>query len=385
VVVGAERRLITIGHSYVVAENRRLAHEMAIAGRGRWRVTAVAPVAYRGDLRRIPLEPIANEACAVVPLRVRFDRVPHLMWYAGLSDALSAGADVIHCWEEPYVLAGAQVARHAPASGRVVYATFQNLSKSYPPPLDGFERESLTRASAWIAFGRTVEETLGERDGYGRLPHRVIPPGVDIARFIPDAAAGRAVRRHLGWQDDALVVGYLGRFAPEKGLPDLCEALGRLRSPWHALFVGGGALQGDLEIFRDRCPGRVHIANGVDHAEVPRWLSAMTVLCAPSRTTASWREQFGRMLIEAMSCGVPVVATSSGEMPHVVGDAARIVAERDPAAFADAVDALLGDARARSELAAAGVARARDRFAWPVVARQHLEFFDALADSSTAK
>jgi glycosyltransferase involved in cell wall biosynthesis len=383
--VGAERRLITIGHSYVVAENRRLAHEMAIAGRGRWRVTAVAPTAYRGDLRRIALEPIANEACAVVPLCVRFNRVPHLMWYAGLSDAFSAGADIVHCWEEPYVLAASQVARHAPPSALLVYATFQNLAKSYPPPLAGFERDSLSRAAGWIAFGRTVEETLGMRDGYGRIPHRVIPPGVDVARFAPDAASGRAVRRQIGWPEDALVVGYLGRFTPEKGLQDLCAALDRLTSPWHALFVGGGALQDELERLRDRHPGRVHVANGVDHADVPRWLNAMTVLSAPSRTTASWREQFGRMLIEAMSCGVPVVATTSGEMPNVVGDAARLVAEQDPAALAAALDALLGDPSAREHLSAAGVARARERFAWPVVARQHLDFFDALVDSHASR
>ena len=381
--VGAERRLITIGHSYVVAENRRLAHEMAIAGRRRWQVTAIAPIAYRGDLRRIALEPIPNEACAIVPLRVRFDRVPHLMWYAGLSDALSTGADVVHCWEEPYVLAAAQVARHAPDGSRVVYATFQNLSKSYPPPLAGFERESIARAAGWIAFGRTVEETYGRRDGYGAIPHRVIPPGVDVARFTPDAAGGRAVRRQIGWPEDALVAGYLGRFTEEKGLRDFCDALDRVRSPWYALFVGGGALQDDLERFRDRHPGRVHIANRVAHAEVPRWLNAMSLLCAPSRTTASWREQFGRMLIEAMSCGIPVVATNSGEMPHVVGDAARLVPEQDSPALADALDGLLGDARARSQLADAGVGRARERFAWPVVARQHLEFFDALVDSTT--
>ena len=128
----------------------------------------------------------------------------------------------------------------------------------------------------------------------------------------------------------------------------------------------------------------MHIANGVNHGDVPRWLNAMTVLCAPSRTTESWREQFGRMLIEAMSCGVPVVATSSGEMPHVLDDSARVVAEQDPAALAAALDTLLANEGVRSRLSVAGVTRARERFAWPVVARQHLDFFDALIASRDA-
>ena len=376
-----ERRLISIGHSYVVAENRRLAHEMAVAGRGRWRVTAITPATYRGDLRRIALESLPNEACTVVPLRVRFDRVPHLMWYAGLRDALAMPADVVHCWEEPYVLAASQVARHVRMPTRLVYATFQNLPKSYPPPFAGFERENLRRADGWIAFGRTVETTLAARDGYGRIPHRVIPPGVDVDRFTHDPASGAAVRREIGWPEDAAVIGYLGRFAPQKGIADLCDALDRLRGPWHALFVGGGELQADLERFQSRHPGRVHIANGVGHGDVPRWLNAMTVLCAPSRTTPVWREQFGRMLIEAMSCGVPVVASRSGEMQNVLGNTGRVVPERDSQSLGNALDELLADEGARRELAAAGMSRARERFAWPVVARQHLDFFDALMES----
>ena len=270
--------------------------------------------------------------------------------------------------------------RNNSASARVVYATFQNLSKSYPPPFSGFERASLARAAGWIAFGRTAEETLTARDGYARIPHRVIPPGVDVDRFKPDPASGAAIRRQVGWSEDAQVVGYLGRFAPQKGISDLCDALDGTRAAWHALFVGGGELQPALERFRDRYRGRVHIANGVGHDDVPRWLNAMTLLCAPSRTTAEWREQFGRMLIEAMSCGVPLVATNSGEIPYVVEGAGRLVPERDPAALAEALDAVLADGHVRAALASAGFARARDRFAWPIVARQHLDFFDALIE-----
>ena len=71
-------RLVTISHSYVVANNRRLAHEMAVQGRGRWEVTAIAPAQLAGDLRTIALEPIDGEACTTHGLRVRLGRIPHL-------------------------------------------------------------------------------------------------------------------------------------------------------------------------------------------------------------------------------------------------------------------------------------------------------------------
>ena len=374
----AERRLVTIGHSYVVAENRRLAHEMAVAGAGRWRVTAIAPSAFRGDLRRIALEPLATEACTVTPLRVMLDRSPHFMFYRGLRDAVGASnPDVVHCWEEPFVLAGAQVARSAPASARVVYATFQNISKTYPWPLSAFERTSMQRAAGWIAFGESVRDALSARDGYG-TPHCVIPPGVDVDRFRPDPAAGAAMRRRLGWADAAPVVGYLGRFEPQKGLGDLMAALPQMRTPWLALFVGGGSMQPALEAFAKRYQGQVQVIGGVAHAEVPGWLNAMSVLCAPSRTTARWREQFGRMLIEAMACGIPTAASTSGEMPAVVADAGRILPEGEPAAWASALDTLLEDRAALAEMSRRGRERAITAFAWPVVARRHLAFFDEL-------
>ena len=121
---------------------------------------------------------------------------------------------------------------------------------------------------------------------------------------------------------------------------------------------------------------------GVQHGDVPRWLNAMTVLCAPSQTTPSWREQFGRMLIEAMACGVPVLASDSGEMPHVVGDAGLVLPENDVRAWTAAFDRLSADDELRGELRARGIARVNERFAWPIVARAHLTFFDDLLNGA---
>jgi glycosyltransferase involved in cell wall biosynthesis len=371
------RRLLTIGHSYVVAENRRLAHELALAGGPDWAVTAVAPAQFRGDLRRIDLEPLAGERSVLVPLKMRLDRSPHLMWYAGLTPVLARPWDVVHCWEEPYVHATHRVAAHVPSDAAFAVSTFQNIPKQYPWPFSRFERDVMQRADGWIAFGESVHTALKDRDDYRERPGRVIPPGVDVERFAPAPAAGAAVRQTLGWTASDFVVGYLGRFVTQKGISVLLEALRGTRSPWRALFVGGGPMQRDLEVFGAEFPGRVHIATSVPHSDVPRWLNAMSVLCAPSQTTAAWREQFGRMLIEAMACGVPVMASASGEIPHVVGDAGCLLPEADAAAWRSAIDRL-ADPDARRAMSAAGRDRAVSSFSWPVVARRHLQFFEEL-------
>lgn len=373
-------RLLTLGHSYVVGTNRALAWAMAGAGAGEWEVTAAAPAAFPGDLGPIRLHPLPGER--VEPLAVRGAGRIHTMTYGrALRALLRRGWDVVHCWEEPFILAGAQVAAWTPRDARLVFATFQNLPKRYPPPFAWAERYAMRRADGWIAFGRTVEETLRGRPGYARLPNRVIAPGVDTSLFRPDREAGARVRAALGWMDDGPpVVGYLGRFVAEKGVETLMCALDAAAQPWRALFVGGGPMEGALRAWAAERGDRARIVTGVPHGAVPEHLAAMDLLCAPSRTTPRWREQLGRMLTEAMACGVAVVGSDSGEIPHVVGEAGLVAPEDDVAAWTAAIDRLLADPSLRAELAARGRTRVEAEYALDGVARRHLDFFRELVD-----
>ncbi|HEY6395336.1 MAG TPA: glycosyltransferase family 4 protein, partial [Candidatus Binataceae bacterium] len=235
-----------------------------------------------------------------------------------------------------------------------------------------------------ITCGYSVAEAQLAR-GYSAKPHRVIPLGVDLKKFFPDTAARNATLLHLNWDDSGPpIVGCLGRFVEEKGHRLLMSVLGRLRRPWRALFVGSGPLESELRSWAATRNGQVRIVTGVTHEQVPAYLNAMDVMCAPSQTTSRWREQFGRMLVEAFACGVPVVASDSGEIPYVVDDAGVIVGEKNEDGWVQALDRLLEDASYRRTLTALGLERARADYAWPVVARQHLDFFDELLDTSGA-
>jgi glycosyltransferase involved in cell wall biosynthesis len=353
---------------------------MSRAAAGAWEVTVAAPTYFHGghDLRPVTLEPAPGEPCRLVPVPAHWTRRVHVFYYGlGLRSLLAEPWDMIHCWEEPFILAGRQVAAWAGRSTPLVYATFQNLPKRYPPPFRWFERASLRRAAGWIAFGRTVADTLTGRPGYRDRPYRIIPPGVDVDRFRPDPGAGRAVRRELGWSDNGPpVVGFLGRFVPEKGLGPLTQVLDGLGTPWRALFVGAGPEAEHLRTWARRHGDAVRVCTDVGHEAVPRYLNAMDLLCAPSQTTPRWREQFGRMLIEAFACGVPVVGSDSGEVPHVIAGAGLVIGEADPGDWGRTLGELLDSPGRRAELARRGRERACTEFAWPVIARRHLAFFD---------
>jgi glycosyltransferase involved in cell wall biosynthesis len=105
----------------------------------------------------------------------------------------------------------------------------------------------------------------------------------------------------------------------------------------------------------------------------------MDLLVAPSQTTWHWKEQFGRMLIEAFACGVPVIGSDSGEIPHVIGDAGRVVPERDVAGWAEAIVELLERPELRAELAGRGLARSR-AYSVTALAEQYRGYYRWLAE-----
>jgi len=102
----------------------------------------------------------------------------------------------------------------------------------------------------------------------------------------------------------------------------LTGVLGSIAEPWRVMFVGGGPEEGFLRDWAQGQNGRARVVTGVSHDEVPAYLSTMDILCAPSETTKRWREQFGRMIVEAQSCGVCVLGSDSGEIPHTIGNGA---------------------------------------------------------------
>jgi glycosyltransferase involved in cell wall biosynthesis len=373
------RRILSIGHSYCVALNRRLPTEMAKLAGDEWEVTAAAPSFFHGDLRPIKAERFDGEKAALELLPTYLSRSPHVFFYGmHLRELLSREWDVVHCWEEPYVLAGGQVAWLTRQESRLVFWTGQTRVKDYPPPFAQIERYCFRRCAGWLSRGQLGVDAMLAR-GHGNKPHEAIGLGVDIDTFRPDRERGLAIRRQLGWDDSsAPIVGYLGRFVDEKGLGTLMAALDAVSTPWRAFFVGGGPMDNELRTWSSRHADRVRIVPAVTHDRVPDYLNAFDLLCAPSRTTPTWREIFGRMIIEAFACRVPVLSSDSGELPSVIADAGMIVAEDSVAVWTRALELLLSSPEMRDDFAARGFERVHRHFTWSAIAQKHLEFFGRL-------
>ncbi len=380
------RKLLSIGHSYVVALNRRLVNEMSLLGKVEWDVTAVAPNLMYGDLRPLQLESDPSEICRLEGVPVYNSGRIHIMSYGWrLREIMQQNWDIVHCWEEPYILAGAQLAWWMPQNIPLIYRTAQSKSKNYIPPFNWLEQYSMNRAAGWICSGNTVYDALKDRQGYAK-PMRLIPLGVDIKHFRPSRVDGQKILHLLNWDDsDIPVIGYLGRLVPEKGLPLLMNVLERLETPWRVLFVGTGAMESQLQTWAKLHPNQVRICTDVRHNDVVNYLNAMDILVAPSQSAKNWREQFGRMLIEAFASGIPVIGSDSGEIPYVIGQSGIVVGEKDEAGWVKAISDLLTNPSKREQLSKEGLEKVHSEFSWEIVARKYLDFFSEIIETTTSQ
>ncbi|HET8655244.1 MAG TPA: glycosyltransferase [Longimicrobiaceae bacterium] len=344
----------------------------------------VAVVPRRWGAR--PAEPAGGDDEPVELRRALLHGHNHLHVYPGLGEVLDRiRPDLVHVDEEPYSAVTLQAVRLCRARGvPSLFFAWQNLRKRLPVPFGALRRSVFGAVAGGIAGTPAAARVL--RDGGYAGPLAVVPQfGVDPGVFRPDAAARLAMRKTLGVGEDDFLVGFGGRLVPEKGVDALIRAATAI--PGARLAVAGegperlrlARLASELGAGR-----RVHFLGHLYSAAVPGWLNALDVLALPSRTTARWAEQFGRILVEAMACGVPVVASRSGEIEHVVGDAGVLVPEGDETALRRALAHLSTDLGARRRLACAGRARVVERFTNERIARETLGFYrEILAGSAS--
>ena len=177
-------------------------------------------------------------------------------------------------------------------------------------------------------------------------------------------------------------VGYAGRLVPEKGVWDLVEACTLLREPVRLHLVGDGPLRLRLEQVR-RPNVEIRVERNITHDRMPEAYAEMDVLVLPSRTTSRWAEQFGRVLVEALSCDVPVVGSDSGEIPWVINatGGGHVFTEGNVAELARVLADLRDRPDERARLARRGRAEALRLFGVEAVADELDLMFSAAAGS----
>jgi glycosyltransferase involved in cell wall biosynthesis len=340
-----EGRVLVVSHPAIVSVNQEVYRELASRG---WEVTIVVPSRWSHTYARGAVAPRALEGLegALRPTRVAFAGRPQRHFYLTRVRALceQVEPDVAFIEAEPFALSAAQwgfaLKRLGVPFGVQAY---ENIDRDFPRPV----RWLCSRVLADAAFVAARSETAGQlaRSWGARGEVEIAPPAVPAWPTTPPPAD----------PDRAFTVGFAGRLVPSKGLLDLLAAVRMLSAPVELLLIGDGELRGQLE--GQAIPGsRVRVLSGVSHEEMAEGYAQLDVLALPSLTTPTWKEQFGRVIVEALWCGVPVVGSDSGEIPWVIGltGGGLTFPEGDSRALAERLSTLRERPELRRQLAATG-------------------------------
>ena len=372
-------RLLVIGHTYIAAANRGVLRRTAARGHS---VTMVTPQKWPDPLFDIKAQPEQGQCGAISLPALAPGRES---WYVlrKMSDALrDADPDLVRvdhgpgtmiCWQ------AARLRKRLWPKARLLFFTWWNVPWSLRPPQSTAERAVLADADAAICGNRAAMELLKGR-GFTK-PMSVIPQlGVNPDIFKPGDP--KQARARLSVPPEVPIIGFVGRLVQEKGVFDLLQAFSRIPEPAQLLMLGRGEARDELHAQAGRLglSARVHFVPSVPHSEVPGLLPAFDVLVLPSKPGKGWQEQFGHVLTEAMSSGVPVIGADSGEIPHVMGDAGLLVPHSNPDNLADALGRVLDDDQLRRQMIDRGLDRVRKHYSDRAVADACLDFYGSILE-----
>jgi glycosyltransferase involved in cell wall biosynthesis len=298
-------RLLAVSHPAVVSVNQEVYRELARRG---WDVRIVVPSRWRHEFSNSVLTPHALEGsrASLLPTRVALSGRPQRHFYLASCHGLCARSrpDVGFVEAEPFSLSAAQW-RGAFTSWGVPFGVqcAENIDRDLPMPVR-WMRSRVLRDAAFVA---------ARSDSAARLARAWGARGeVDLApHAVPAWEPVPAAREH------PFTVGYAGRLVESKGLFDLLAAVRSLDAPVELLLIGEGELRGQLE--GQPIPGSsVRVLASLSHEQMASGYAQLDVLVLPSHTTPTWKEQFGRVIVEALWCGIPVVGSDSGEIPWLI-------------------------------------------------------------------
>lgn len=343
IIPARRRRLLVVSHPAVVSVNQEVYRELR---RREWDVTIVVPSRWRHEYSKDLVSPQALDGMhdALRPTPVAFPGRPqrHVYLTSCRAQCARSRPDVAFVEGEAYSLPASQWAfTFTRLNIPFGVQCYENIDRALPLPVRWLRSRVLRDAAFVAARSQSAAQLVRAWGAKGEVG--LAPPPVPMWDNVPERS------------ESPFTVGYAGRLVQSKGLTDLIAAVGKLQAPVELLMIGNGELKEQLD--GQPIPGsRVRVLDRLTHDQMASGYVQLDVLVLPSHTTPTWKEQFGRVIIEALSCGVPVVGSDSGEIPWLIEltGGGLIFPEGDREALAGHLRTLREDPALRERLASVG-------------------------------
>jgi glycosyltransferase involved in cell wall biosynthesis len=373
---GRDLRVLFVSHAYVVGVNQgKLA---AIAATGRVKVGLLVPSNWKALEwnRVIPVEspyPSIQLYKAPVLFSGRGGAHVYAPWaiWRVLNDFQP---DIVQVEEEVFSLLAFELAIWSRLTGKpLVVFGWENLERSLSALRQWTCRFVLNTARALIP-GNEDGARLMRQWGYTGTIALMPQMGVDTKYFSPQL---------LDRSHDEFNIGFLGRLVPEKGIDTLFAAARQLQQQglkFKITLCGSGIAEASLkqEAESQQIASAIAWRGAIRHEQAPAEISKFDVLVLPSRSTPTWKEQFGHVLIEAMAMGVPVVGSSCGEIPNAIGRSDLVFEEDDAIGLAAILERMICDPGWRQEVRQYGLGRVQQFYSHERIAQRLLNLWQTV-------
>lgn len=367
-------RVLMVSKALVVGIYQRKLEALAERGVD---LIAVVPPSWDSPGGSQTLERLHTHGYQLEVAPIRFNGNFHLHYYPTLPALIRRyQPQIVHIDEEPYNAATWHALYHSRRHGaKTLFFSWQNIERRYPPPFAWGERYVLNRID-YAIMGTQDAANVWRAKGYQK-PYRVIQQfGVDPSLFA------FTVRD----MSPIVTIAYIGRVVPEKGIDTLFQALANVGGSWRLQLIGNGTERPVLEALAHtlNIADRVEFAGAVPSSGMPDVYRRVDIVVLPSLTRPNWKEQFGRVLIEAMASGAVVVGSNSGAIPEVISDCGVVFPEGDESALAQALTRLIADPGLRAEYARKGRDRVESRYTTDHVADETVGVYRELNNTADA-
>src|SRR3989304_4517687 len=382
------KKILIISHSSVVDVYQDKIRELAKYND--LQITLLIPSVYLEGAKLV-CGGIGREGYKVEKLYAIFGKSgrQHLHFYPSLFFTLRRiKPDIIHLEEEPESLVSFEtiyLSKFLRPIPKIVLFTWRNLEKTHKewsllspqryvyPMVENYTLQNID----YLITGNQDGANIFKKKGY-RWPIKIIPQyGVDTNKFrmLENAESLKKVLKLSGF-----VVGYVGRIWKPKGIRTLLKAISQIDRKFTLLLLGSGPDRNEyLELAKSLgIDHKIRMVSSVKASDVIVYLNCIDILVLPSETTSEWKEQFGRVIIEAMACEIPVIGSSSGEIPNVIGDAGLIFEEGNEKELADKISILIDNSELRQKLGEAGRQRVIENYTNKKIASKLMSVYNEI-------
>ncbi len=374
-------RVLFISHAYVVGVNQGKLN--AIAQTGKAEVALLAPSNWKALEwnRHLAVEtPYQNIKIYTAPVLFPGRGGAHIFAPWKIWQVFNDfRPDVIQVEQEAFSLCAFELAIWSRLTGTpIVIFGWENQERNLPLARRWTCKYVLDTAKLVIP-GNHDGAKIVRQWGYTGLMEVMPQIGVDSSLFAPRATKNKS---------DEFNIGFLGRLVPEKGVDLIFAAARLLQNKGHKFKIilcgsGNGEAALKQEAKNQKVEDLVIWRGAVRHEQAPAEISNFNVLVLPSRTAATWKEQFGHVLIEAMAMGIPVIGSNSGEIPNVIGRSDLIFSEESAEGLAAILERMICEPDWWQEVGHYGINRVQQYYTHEKVAERLIDLWRIITPQSS--